>query len=195
MKRFNLQWWLRIPDNCATLFHHFVKRTCNGEVMCIATYRLHASPRSQPDEDVRNLVFGAVLQLTNSMQRSPSLEANSYSASDKLPRILCNLNSTVRSRSVSWGTTCVFKLNPAIYVDIFQVAAFLPSVFPPKLHAFLVCHPYYISSCPRHYMLLIFDWAVRNVCPSVAVLPPSEPNWSCCGIHRCWVTLGSMPTA
>ena len=118
-----------------------------------------------------NQLFILTYLLTHSMQHSPSWEANRFSASQEIPRILYNpkvnylshkcpppvtilrqINPIHATQPISWRSILIW---PPIYAKVFQMV-YLPQVSPPKPCIYTSPPPYtcYMprpSHCSRFY--------------------------------------------
>jgi hypothetical protein len=107
----------------------FLKWTCSGGGD-VHPQPLHVYLIPQPTWQGCRKFYIWCRQLTNSMQQSPPLEANSYLASQKLPRVLRNLNVICRlldsppevlvlsqMNSSQILSTCIFKINFILIVS------------------------------------------------------------------------------
>jgi hypothetical protein len=127
-----------------------------------------------PNAD-RNLVFGnATDKLTNSMEQSPSSEANSHSASQETSRLLrnakvCYLFTTARHWSLSWArriqSTLSHVISPKIHSNIifliFRVVSSLQVLQPKFCMNFSSLHTRYMAR-PSHHPNNIW-WSARSL--------------------------------
>jgi hypothetical protein len=126
----------------------------------------------QPTNYTSFLSFPDDIKLTNSMQLSPFREALSYSAPQRLPKIVCNPKVHYRvykSLSLIHILSQINPAHPAIYLSsILMLYSYLclrlPSGLLPSGLPTNVLHTFLFSSCvlhaPRHFSLLILSFYI-----------------------------------